>query len=42
MVNTASCSTAANVKVCKVDRSYNDLTFMEAVKQNQMVQVKTN
>ncbi|MBM9546967.1 hypothetical protein JWG40_08055 [Leptospira sp. 201903074] len=39
---TASCSTAANVKVCKVDRSYTDLTFMDTVLQNKKVQIKTN
>lgn len=39
---TASCSTAANVKVCKVDRPYNDLTFMDTAKQNKKIQLKTN
>ncbi|TGN06416.1 hypothetical protein EHR08_09120 [Leptospira bandrabouensis] len=32
---TASCSTSANVKVCKADHSYQDLTFLETKKQNQ-------
>ncbi|MBM9591020.1 hypothetical protein JWG41_11220 [Leptospira sp. 201903075] len=39
---TASCSTAANVKVCKVDRPYQDLTFAETLKQNQKTQIKIN
>ncbi|TGL75650.1 hypothetical protein [Leptospira jelokensis] len=39
---TSSCSTAANVKVCKVDRSYDDLTIVGTKKQNLQFQSKLN
>ncbi|MDF3818365.1 hypothetical protein P3G55_00555 [Leptospira sp. 96542] len=34
---TASCSTAANVKVCKVDRFESDLTFFQPISKNKQI-----
>ncbi|TGL55307.1 hypothetical protein EHQ59_04530 [Leptospira kemamanensis] len=39
---TSSCSTAANVKVCKADRSYEDLTILGTKKQGLPTQTKLN
>lgn len=39
---TASCSTAANVKVCRVEHSSKDLTFVETLRQMERTQIKTN
>lgn len=39
---TASCSTAANVKVCITDRVYEDLTFSHSKKQDKPSMFKMN
>ncbi|XDD45534.1 hypothetical protein AB3N60_12565 [Leptospira sp. WS39.C2] len=39
---TSSCSTAANVKVCKAERGYEDLTILGTKKQNNQPTLKFN